>query len=70
MLYNAYEMQRSMLAGASAFANVGAVLRPVMLRMCGVPAVTEPMPLPSVGGMPYAVAISLGSLLILWLRHG
>jgi prepilin peptidase CpaA len=52
-----------------AFANVGAVMRPLMMRLRGVPLVTEPMPHPSVGGMPYAVAITLGTLLVLWLQH-
>ena len=52
-----------------AFANVGAVMRPLMMRLRGVPLVIEPMPYPSVGGMPYAVAITLGTLLVLWLEH-
>ncbi len=49
--------------------NVGALLRPLLLRMTGVPLVTEPMPAPSVGGMPYAVAIALGAFAMLGLRH-
>ncbi len=52
-----------------AFANVNAVLRPLMMRLRGIPLVTEPMPHPSVGGMPYAIAITLGTLLVLWLQH-
>lgn len=54
---------------STAFANVGAVMRPLMMRLRGVPLVSEPMPHPSVGGMPYAVAITLGTLLVLWLQH-
>ncbi|HEX9171627.1 MAG TPA: prepilin peptidase [Telluria sp.] len=49
--------------------NVGALLRPMLLRMIGLPLVAEPMPAPSVGGMPYALAIALGSFLMLGLRH-
>ena len=52
-----------------AFANVGAVMRPLLMRLRGVPLITEPMPYPSVGGMPYAVAITLGTLSVLWLQH-
>ena len=63
-------MVLAMGRGRDAFVNVGAVIRPALLRMCGIPAVTEPMPRPSVGGMPYAVAISFGTLLILCLGHG
>lgn len=49
--------------------NVSALLRPLLLRMTGVPLVTEPMPAPSVGNMPYALAIALGAFLMLGLRH-
>ena len=55
--------------GSAAFANVGAVMRPLIMRLRGIPLVIEPMPYPSVGGMPYAVAITLGTLLVLWLQH-
>lgn len=51
-----------------AFANVGAVIRPVLMRWVGIPAVDEPLQ-KSVGGMPYAVAIALGTLAVLWFRH-
>ena len=52
-----------------AAANVGALLRPMFLRIGGVPlAPGEPAPR-SVGGMPYAVAITAGALLVLWIRH-
>jgi prepilin peptidase CpaA len=52
-----------------ASANMLAVLRPWVLRMAGVPAVAEPAPHPSVGGMPYALAIAAGSVGVLLLRH-
>lgn len=54
---------------SQAFANVDAVLRPLLMRLRGLPLCTEPMPYPSVGGMPYAIAITLGTLLVLWLEH-
>jgi prepilin peptidase CpaA len=53
----------------AAAVNVGALLRPLLLRMTGMPLVVQPMPTPSVGGMPYALAIALGTFLILALRH-
>jgi len=61
-----------MVSGRSqaAFANIACVLRPIFMRMRGIPAVSEPMLSHSVGGMPYAVAISLGSMLVLWLHQG
>lgn len=54
--------------GRDALTNVCAVMRPVFMRLRGIPAVKEPMPLASVGGMPYAVAITVGTVLVLWLR--
>ena len=48
---------------------MAAVLRPFLMRMARVPAVAEPAPHPSVGGMPYALAISAGTLCVLLLRH-
>ena len=48
---------------------MAAVLRPLLLRMARVPAVAEPAPYPSVGGMPYALAIAAGSACVLLLRH-
>ncbi len=55
--------------GRAAAVNVGALLRPLMLRMTGMPLVTQPLPTPSVGSMPYALAITLGTFLMLGLRH-
>ncbi len=54
--------------GRDAFANIGALLRNVSARKAGVPAAAAP-PAASVGGMPYAVAISAGTLVVLWLQH-
>ncbi|MDQ1832240.1 A24 family peptidase [Massilia scottii] len=51
-------------------ANLMALLRPLFLRIGGMPAVAEPMPAPSVGNMPYAVAIAGGTFFTLaqpWL---
>jgi prepilin peptidase CpaA len=51
-------------------ANLRALLRPLLLRLCGLPVVAEPMPHPSVGSMPYALAIAAGTLVTLarpWL---
>lgn len=51
-------------------ANLVALLRPLFLRLGGIPAVAEPMPTPSVGNMPYAVAIAAGAFFTLarpWL---
>ena len=52
-----------------AAANSGAILRPLLLRARGVPLVSDPKAAPSVGSMPYGVAIALGAFLMLYLRH-
>ncbi|UOD32413.1 prepilin peptidase [Massilia violaceinigra] len=51
-------------------ANLMALLRPLFLRLCGMPVVAEPLPTPSVGNMPYALAIAGGTFFTLarpWL---
>ena len=53
-----------------ACANLWSLLRPVFMRLCGMPAVAEPMPRPSVGNLPYGVAIALGGLAVQWIHHG
>lgn len=53
----------------AAAANVGALLRPFWMRLTGLPWLHEVRPASSVGGMPYALAISLGTVLMLWIRH-
>jgi prepilin peptidase CpaA len=55
--------------GSDALANVGALLHPLLLRFQGQAMAPDGLPAPSVGGMPYAVAISAGTLIVLWLRH-
>jgi prepilin peptidase CpaA len=51
-------------------ANLRSLLRPVLMRALGVPLVNEPLAHPSVGGMPYGLAIALGTFAMLWLRRG
>lgn len=48
--------------------NVSTMLRGMLWRLAALPLATEPVP-PSVGSMPYGVAISAGTFFILWLRH-
>jgi prepilin peptidase CpaA len=52
-----------------AFANALALLHPLLLRFYGVRLGADAQPVPSVGGMPYALAITLGTLAVLWLRQ-
>ncbi|MFP5393972.1 MAG: prepilin peptidase [Gammaproteobacteria bacterium] len=61
-------MALCMRRGRAVLANVGQLLRPLWMRACGLP-LPAAVPVASVGGMPYAVAISMGTLLVLWLRH-
>ena len=53
----------------AAFSNAGALLHPLLLRLYGVRMAVDAAPAASVGGMPYAVAITAGTLAVLWLRH-
>lgn len=55
--------------GKTAFANVGVLLHPMLLRLSGVRIETERDAVRSVGGMPYAVAITAGTVLVMWLHH-
>lgn len=53
--------------------NVGCLLRPWLMRLAGMPALAEPMPAPSVGSIPYGVAIALGTALFVgrhWIAPG
>jgi prepilin peptidase CpaA len=52
----------------AALANLRDLLRPLLMRAVGIPAVAEP-PRPSVGSMPYGLAIALGTMFSLWSRH-
>ncbi len=53
----------------SAATNVMLLLRPLLMRMQGVALAPTGTPAPSVGGMPYALAITAGALVVLWIRH-
>lgn len=53
----------------SACANVGDLLRPLLMRAARMPAALEPMRQPSVGSMPYGVAIAAGTLAVILSRH-
>ncbi|WP_332876034.1 A24 family peptidase [Massilia sp. S19_KUP03_FR1] len=52
-----------------ALANVGGLLKPILMRVCGMPAAAEPMRHPSVGGMPYGLAIAIATMWLLFMRH-
>ena len=54
--------------GLLALANTSALLRPLLSRKPGAPGTQSP-PAASVGGMPYAVAITAGTLFVLWLQQ-
>ena len=47
-----------------------ALLRPLCMRIVGMPACSEALPGASVGGMPYGLAIATATCLMLWIRHG
>lgn len=55
--------------GRTAFINVGLLLQPLLMRLNSVQPDQDLPPVPSVGGMPYAVAITAGTLTVLWFRH-
>mgnify|MGYP000005733636 CR=1 FL=1 len=50
--------------------NMRALLRPLYMRLAGMPYAPEPPSRASVGGMPYGVAIAAATCLMLWIRHG
>jgi prepilin peptidase CpaA len=50
--------------------NLRALLRPLYMRLAGMPYAKEPLPRASVGGMPYGPAIATATFLMLWIRHG
>jgi prepilin peptidase CpaA len=53
----------------AAAANVRHLLRPLWMRMAGMPLAPEPMPGPSVGDIPYGLAIACGTLLLMAQRY-
>jgi prepilin peptidase CpaA len=50
-------------------ANLRSLLRPLLMRAAGIPAAAEPMPGPSVGSLPYGVAIATGAIWVLAQRY-
>jgi prepilin peptidase CpaA len=50
-------------------ANLACLLRPLLMRIAGMPAVAEPLPAASVGNIPYGVAIALGTALVVAQHH-
>ncbi|HEU5435984.1 MAG TPA: prepilin peptidase [Telluria sp.] len=50
-------------------ANVASLLRPILMGLAGVRLAAEPMPKPSVGNLPYGLAIASATLFFLAQRH-
>ena len=55
--------------GRDALANVGVLLHPLLLRLSGARLTPDTTAVSSVGGMPYAVAICAGTVVVMWLHH-
>jgi prepilin peptidase CpaA len=55
--------------GRAALANLRELLRPLLLRLAGMPATPAVLSRPSVGGMPYGLAIALATIAFVWGRH-
>jgi prepilin peptidase CpaA len=53
----------------AALANVRHLLRPIWMGLVGMPVPPAPMPGPSVGSIPYGLAIASGTLLLMAQRH-
>jgi prepilin peptidase CpaA len=53
----------------AAIANVRSLLRPLLMRLAGLPAVPQPLAGASVGSIPYGLAIATGTLVALAQRH-
>jgi prepilin peptidase CpaA len=53
----------------AAVTNVLSLLRPLWMRIAGMPLAPEPMAGPSVGSIPYGLAIASGTLLLIAQRH-
>jgi prepilin peptidase CpaA len=54
----------------AAFTNIGSLLRPLLMRLARMPAVAEPLSQPSVGSMPYGLALAVGTMAVLAGRYG
>jgi prepilin peptidase CpaA len=52
-----------------AVANLASLGRPLLMRIVGMPAVVEPLRAPSVGAIPYGLAIACGVLLVLSQKY-
>ena len=50
-------------------ANLRALLAPLLWRLAGLAPPPAAPPAPSVGGMPYGLAIALATIGLLWARH-
>lgn len=55
---------------AEAVSNLRVLLRPLYMRVRGMPYVQEDLPLRSVGGIPYGAALALGACAVVLFRHG
>lgn len=53
----------------AAILNVRHLLCSIWMRLAGMPLAPTPMPAPSVGSIPYGLAIAIGTLLLLAQRH-
>lgn len=53
----------------AALANVFSLLRPLWLRLAGRPLAPAALPRPSVGSIPYGLAIASGTLVLIAQRH-
>jgi prepilin peptidase CpaA len=53
----------------AALANLRDLLRPLLLRLAGLPGVALGLSRPSVGNMPYGLAIALATITFVWSRH-
>ncbi|MCS0658905.1 A24 family peptidase [Massilia terrae] len=53
----------------AALRNLRDLLRPIWLRLAGLPALPATLSRPGVGDMPYGLAIALATVAVVWARH-
>jgi prepilin peptidase CpaA len=53
----------------TAFLNLRDLLRPLLMRAAGIPSAPVPLGRPSVGNMPYGLAIALATIAFVWGRQ-
>jgi prepilin peptidase CpaA len=53
----------------AAAANVMCLVRPLLMRLVGLPAATEPLRSASVGAIPYGLAIACGTMYVVAQRY-